>query len=260
MRRSIVTLLSAMGLGAGTFAGAPAALAAQPYDWTGPYIGGYFGGAWGAGGSGSAATTSTFFFPASEFSPSEVAQFNAAGQQNLGGSAFLGGLEAGYNWQRYIYVVGIEGDIGWFDLNGSASTGPLPFGTPPVGTFTINSNVSADWLATIRGRVGVSPANWLFYATGGAAFSTLHAGFSFSETGFASSETASASATRIGWAVGGGIEVRMSRDWSIKGEYLFVDFGSLSASGLSTGIPPQPFTHTVNLEFNILRFGLNYHF
>lgn len=256
MRRSIVTLLLAVGLGAGTFAALPAALAAPPYDWTGPYVGGLVGGGWGTAN----ATNSTVFVGGgAELGPGEVAAFNAGGPQNLNPSAFLAGLEAGYDWQRYIFVLGIEGDIDWFNLNAATTTGP--FALAPGVNATITSSENANWLATVRGRIGVAPGNWLLYATGGAAFSRLNANFSVSVPAVvpAITETASFSGTKVGYAVGGGVEVRMAPDWSIKGEYLFVDFGSLSASG-SSGLPAQPFNHTLNLQFNIARFGLNYHF
>jgi len=47
----------------------------------------------------------------------------------------------------------------------------------PTSTFTINSNANTDWLATARGRVGVAADNWLFFATGGAAFTDLKGNF-----------------------------------------------------------------------------------
>src|SRR5579863_6423956 len=164
MRRSIVTLLLAICLGAA----ATAAQAAQPFDWTGPYVGGLIGGGWGTGGGGSSANTSTIFLGGgAEFGPGEVATFNANGPQNLSGSGFLGGLEAGYNWQPNLLLLGIEGDIDLFDMNGFATTGSLPYA---AGNFTITSRVNANWLATLRGRIGVAPGDWLFYVTGGAAF------------------------------------------------------------------------------------------
>ena len=37
--------------------------------------------------------------------------------------------------------------------------------------------------------------------------------------------------TRIGWVVGGGLEYALSRNWSIRAEYLHLDFGTASGSG-----------------------------
>jgi outer membrane immunogenic protein len=260
MRRAIVTSLFCVCLGVGIFAVTSGAHAAPPDDWNGLYIGGLVGGAWGTSGSASGATNSTSFFSlAAELGPGEVAAFNADGKQNLNPNGFLGGFEAGYNFQRSIWLFGVEGDIDWFDLSGGATSGP--FAIAPGVNATITTTESADWLATLRGRVGVAPGNWLFYATGGAALARFNARFAVSIPALVPpiAETASVSTTRAGYALGGGIETKLSPNWSVKGEYLFADFGSLSASGAS-GLPPQPFVHTLNLQFNILRFAVNYHF
>jgi outer membrane immunogenic protein len=66
--------------------------------------------------------------------------------------------------------------------------------------------------------------------------------------------------------VGGGIEAGLSGAWTVKAEYLYVDFGSVSAVGLITtpGLVAlgsnNPFTHSVDLKAHILRLGLNYRF
>jgi outer membrane immunogenic protein len=190
-----------------------------------------------------------------------IAAFNAAGPQSIKPGSFIGGFDGGYNWQVGNYLAGVEGDIEWLHLSGSAVSGPLSF-VPPPGTFTISSNADIDWLATLRGRLGFTSGNWLFYATGGAAFTTLHGNFQFSETFFNSAETASVSAAKTGYTVGGGVETYLWQHWSVKAEYLFVDFGNVSAFGVDTGVPFPfySFTHSVNLKLNIARLGLNYHF
>jgi outer membrane immunogenic protein len=38
----------------------------------------------------------------------------------------------------------------------------------------------------------------------------------------------SASQTRVGSTVGGGVEYKFTRNWSVKAEYLYIDFGSSS--------------------------------
>ena len=191
-----------------------------------------------------------------------IAAFNSAGPQSIKPASLIGGFDAGYNWQAGNYLAGVEGDIEWLHLSGSASSGPLIIPGGAGNTFTVTSNADIDWLATLRGRLGFTSGNWLFYATGGAAFTTLHGNFQFSETFSPSTETASASGAKTGYAVGGGVETYLWQHWSVKAEYLFVDFGSASAFGVDTGVPlpPYPFTHSVNLKLNIARLGLNYHF
>jgi outer membrane immunogenic protein len=76
---------------------------------------------------------------------------------------------------------------------------------------------------------------------------------------------------RSGWTAGGGIEWMFMPHWSIKGEYLFYDLGSVSyhLSHLQNfsvfTTPPTLFSNTAptshtSFEGNIVRGGLNFHF
>jgi len=136
---------------------------------------------------------------------------------------------------------------------------------------------SKDWFATLRARGGylVDPT-WLVYGTGGIAF----AGAKFSSastttttitdrvgdivnpaTGgglgaapVTTSAVFSQSRDVVGFAVGAGVEKRINQDWSVKAEYLFMDFGThtfLVGTGSDTSI---------NLIENIVRVGVNYRF
>ena len=124
---------------------------------------------------------------------------------------FLGGVQAGYNWQNGPWVFGVEGDI---QASGADDTfAPWKFSNP--------------WFGTLRGRVGYAFNNVLFYGTGGLAFGELRA-----ET-FGLSE----SHTSAGWTVGVGAEVGFSPNWSAKVEYLYVDLSSsnFAITGVSNG-------------------------
>ncbi len=69
-------------------------VAPVPYNWTGFYIGGNVGGAWGTFDP----STSVALNPLG-FISSDVAIVNAAGAQSIKPSGFTGGFEAGFNWQ-----------------------------------------------------------------------------------------------------------------------------------------------------------------
>lgn len=223
---------------------------------SGYYVGVIAGVAWGTFDP----RTSTMEVPGGEFAPPAVAGFNAAGAQRISSASAIGGLEAGYNWQPGPYLFGLEADIEWLHLSGTATSGAVPI-VGGGGTFTITSTAEIDWLATARGRIGYTANNWLFYVTGGAAFTTLRGNFTFSETLSGATESASISAPVVGYTVGGGVEAPLSRQWSLKAEYLFVDFANVSASGtLVTPIPTYPVSHTLDLKLNIARVGANYHF
>src|SRR3954451_940055 len=128
---------------------AKAPMMAAAYNWTGFYVGGHVGGQWG----NADLTTSTVWSPTGYFSASSVPAINTVGAQGTNSSSVTGGFTAGYNWQVNHAVLGLEGDINYFGFKGRASGSALyPCCAPDI--FTVNSSVSADWLATIRGRIG----------------------------------------------------------------------------------------------------------
>jgi outer membrane immunogenic protein len=280
MKRIVISAAGLFAVAGGAFAAdlpaaAPVYTKAPPravYSWTGFYVGGNAGGAWGTFD----ATTTTSIAPVGTFSyfvTTDPGQIAAAGAQNIRSTGFTGGFEAGYNFQASNWVFGLEGDIESFHLSGGTTSGPIVYLSVPSTTFTVNSNASTSWLATARGRVGFAADNWLFFATGGAAFTDLHGNFAFTDTFSAASESSSFSNTETGYTVGGGIEVGFWGHWSLKAEYLYVDFGQISAvsTNLITGqnagfafhggaYPENPFTHSFDLKANIARLGLNYRF
>jgi outer membrane immunogenic protein len=148
---------------------------------------------------------------------------------------FLGGLTLGYNLQTGMWVWGMEGDVDYAGMTGSATCG--------AGTCETKDS----WLGTARLRLGYAGwNNWLPYLTGGAAFGDVKA------TG---ASGASATKTEIGWTAGAGVEYAMLSNWSVKLEYLYVDLGKFDC-GISCGAASD----NVSFKANALRAGLNYRF
>ena len=147
------------------------------------------------------------------------------------------GGTAGYNWQYGHTVLGLEGDVDWSNLKGTNSSAGCPGGC----------TTSDDWLSTVRGRAGYAFGSIMPYVTGGVAVGDINA---------AAGGFPGASATRAGWTVGGGLEVALPGNWSVKAEYLHVDLGSFNC-GTSCG--PTP-TNNVSMHDNVVRAGVNYHF
>jgi outer membrane immunogenic protein len=140
-------------------------------------------------------------------------------------SGGLLGIQVGYNWQVSQLVLGLETDL---QLSGANDTfAPWKFSNP--------------WFGTLRGRVGYSLNNILFYGTGGLAYGDLRAEFG----GFAQTQTLA------GWTAGAGLEIGFTPNWSAKVEYLYVSLGggTFALPGAGNG-----------LQSNILRFGVNYRF
>jgi outer membrane immunogenic protein len=201
---------------------APAPIVA---NWSGLYIGGHVG--WGR------ARDSGIWDP-SERPPIDFG--------NLSLNGLVLGMHAGYNWQLGpapwgSWLVGIEGDAsgtpGWHDwkhhIGAACSFGNI------CSTFYEGK---VDWLASIRGRLGLVFDRTLLYATGGVAFARASA--------FAGSSSAQDNAflrfSSVGGVVGGGIEWKYNPSLSLRLEglhYIFNDtktFDGSSSSG-PRGVP-----------------------
>jgi outer membrane immunogenic protein len=263
----ISALLMAAPLSVASAADMPvkAPLPAPPpaYSWTGFYIGGTAGAGWGSFDP----QTSTVFSPVGYFALSSTTAITAAGTQSIKPMGFTGGFEAGYNMQVDHVVFGVEGDIESFRLKGSSTSGPVLYPCCAPTSFIVSTTASTNWLATARGRLGVANDNLLFFVTGGAAFTDLKGNFAFSDTFATAAESGAVSSTRTGWTAGGGFEAGLWGNWSIKGEYLYLNFGRITANStnLTAFTPPIPFpanvfTHSIDLRAGLARVGLNYRF
>jgi outer membrane immunogenic protein len=165
----------------------------------------------------------------------------------------------------------LETDFGALHLRGSRQgNGTYPvFFFAPLNRFAVSSSISTDWLYTFRGRLGVAlPSNLMAYVTGGLALTRLGVSNSFSDNdgGFGSG---SAAKVETGWVVGGGLEWALNNNWSVRAEYLFVDFGKVTANGVigtsnpafvTPGAYAQGMNTSADLTANLARGGVNYKF
>jgi len=185
---------------------------------------------------------------------------------SLNNNGFIGGAQIGYNWQVANWVYGLEADFDGASAK-SSTTAVFP-GSLAFIPLSTTYNRQLDWLATFRGRIGITatPA-FLLYATGGLAVGNTKIGNSFICAGCAppaSTEPSTAnqtSNTSAGWTVGAGLEWMFAPQWSLKAEYLYVDLGSHSSTITYTyGGSTSTLTSTVRDTENIVRGGINYHF
>jgi opacity protein-like surface antigen len=250
-----LTLASASFLALGCASNGFAADIAVPLPavptWTGFYAGATAGGAWASFDPRTVAANNKFD-PAAN-----ITAVDAVGMQSINPRSFTGGLEAGYNWQWGSWVAGLEADLESRHLEGLAING----GTYPAagaGTLAISTSINSNWLFTARPRLGYAVNNWLFYITGGLALTSQSATFMFADT--ASTEAGTFATTKAGGVVGGGVEMALGDRWSVKGEYLFADFGQTTVNGTLSKVPAQILSHSADLQENIARLGINYHF
>src|SRR5260370_1340009 len=103
------------------------------------------------------------------------------------------------NWRGFMnrYLGWAVASVVSLGIGGAFSLNRPPAGlTDPAGTTFANSE-RLNWLASVRGRVGVTSGAALFYATGGAAFGGVQTATNL--IGPINSYPSSTSTTRTGW-------------------------------------------------------------
>lgn len=225
------------------YASAPAPVA----NWGGFYVGGHVGGAWGT----------------SDDSISDVSLGN--GQDGAdgvngggggggggaisfaelgGGTDFIGGVHAGYNWQNGNIVYGAEADAS--------------FGT----------SETRDYLASIRGRVGWAHDAFLLYGTAGVAFTggeqfgAVFAGHGSDGAdgvdggaGGAGGEALALSKDddQVGFVVGAGVEAKVTERVNLGLEGLYYGFSSESVDAGNGGGAGRVFSGESDADALVLR-------
>lgn len=273
------------------------------YNWSGFYIGGNAGYSWGhattdqTDATTSTATTQLFRdFPATglplangaliglpalgAFPQIATTAASAATSGRAKVNGFVGGAQAGYNWQvDRSWLLGIE-----TDFQGSAERGSFSVcgvATCAAGSAFGSATHELNWFGTLRGRFGFLPMDRVvLYATGGLAYGNIESSY---VTGINGQPLValSSSTTRVGWTAGAGVEGAIDRNWTLKLEYLYMDlgrFGGGSGTGAaSTTVVDTPINNnnatlrtttvsttagTVSSKFtdHILRAGFNYRF
>jgi outer membrane immunogenic protein len=270
MKRRSLAIVSALMFAAPAAQAADMALKAPPpvapaWTWTGFYVGLNLGGAWG----NSSYTLLPDAVWATTPPPNAQTQLTGDGLATLHMSSVSAGGQVGYNWQVHNVLFGGEADIQYIGLhktNVFTQNGPL--GVNIVTPYIITESSRSDWMATIRGRLGLVAGRVLFYGTGGVAFAdsqsadtlnfpTLLPAATFTGTGARSS-------VQTGWTAGGGVEWAFNDHWTAKAEYLYARFPTsttrmtaINAGLFNTGVTQA---YSDRLAVNLARLGLNYKF
>ena len=235
---------------------APPLAASAAYDWTGVYVGGHLGYA-----TGSSDWTATQAGAATPSLAGSLDLFN--GFNGFGGTgSYLLGLQAGYNYMSPTrFVVGAEVDVSF----PNPLSGNQTISSPLIGL--VNYQDQVEMSGTVRGRIGYAPGNWLFYATGGFAYSFDH----FTRTQIAGVPVGGAAMAgtvedlfmvpRVGGVVGAGVEFALTPRWMARLEYLYTDYGShsvdftASAQRFNSDLTVQ--TVWVGLDYRLGRDGID---
>jgi outer membrane immunogenic protein len=194
------------------------------FSWTGFYIGANIGGAFATG----SVTDNLFGLSAS-----------------TSHTGFIGGGQAGFNYQFNYFVIGVEGD---FDGTSLRATGP----GVATAIGVLQGSANTDWVSTLAARFGVAFDRVLLYGKVGGGWVQNTASITNLTTGGAISR----SNTNDGFVAGGGIEWAFAPNWSTKFEYTFLDLNSFNFTG--PGFVADTFILHRNIE--MFKAGVNYRF
>jgi outer membrane immunogenic protein len=234
----------------------PAAAQDNTNPWTGFYVGGVVGGAWGNTRARATVTTGngTVVIP-----PADAVALGRVTSNDKTTAGFVGGVEGGYNYQMGNWLFGAEVDWTSLDLKNSntKTLQSLALINPPI-TYTLNQQVKTDWMVTLRPRVGYVFGPWLVYGTAGLAWSELKYRADLTDTRSAADAlTASAQSTKTGFAAGLGGAYAFTPHVSLKGEWLYADFGHIGSAVTNSFATISP---RDSVKTNMFRLGLDYKF
>jgi len=190
------------------------------YSWSGIYVGGYVGaGATVARAEADAEIPQVFSFDA-DF-------------KGIGGEGLLAGGLIGYNWQvSEQFVLGVQGDLGWTDLEAKLELGDAEAKAGP--DFIANASLRAGYLVT---------PETLFYLIGGYSYAEykldLDGGDDFDQD-------------YDGFHVGTGMETRLTDRLTARIEYRYTKFGGedWDTDGFLE-ITPSVHTGTLGIAYNL---------
>lgn len=221
-------------------------------SWTGFYVGGFAGYKFGA-------NDTTLELGGSWPNVQGVEALEAANSHDLDTSGFDAGGVIGYNHQFNRWVVGVEASAAylWLD-NARHFDGVIAAGNPYEG-FT---SLETHYLVTFGPRLGYTFCRWLPYITGGVAFGDIDFHQEFfvpSPNGFFG-HTGSTHEDQVGWMVGGGLEYAITDHWRARGQYQFVDLGSVGFDSAFSTNPPFTAHHETSLREHNASFAIIYGF
>jgi len=166
----------------------------------------------------------------------------------------VGGALIGYNFSAGQFLLGVEGDISYLGASASGQTYPFVYGGPGG----LVDKVELDWMGSLRARVGLPMGQFMPFVTGGVAVAGVTLKNVYPTY---PNSTQSRSDTELGWTVGGGVDMIITRGIYIRAEYLHTDFGDVK---MNNNPDPAPtglvFNRTAEPKTDVVRGAVVFKF
>jgi outer membrane immunogenic protein len=204
---------------------------ARVYDWTGVYIGGFGGYAFGNHNLNDALGPQ----------PVGFANFTA----NWESHGPFGGGEVGAYWQSGQFVWGIEADGAGTNINGTDNNTIGQNGLAQIDSDKLR------WVASLRAKGGIAVDRLLLFFTGGWAVGSIdHTDIN---PGVGIDKFTN---NRSGLAAGGGLAYAITDNLIGKVEYRYYDLGTYNRANPSNGVLPYSVANT----YSTVLLGLDFKF
>jgi outer membrane immunogenic protein len=215
-------------------------VAATIFSWSGFYIGGHVGYAWGR-------SRTDVGLPDALDCGGGLSCESISHDVN---GAFGGGY-VGYNWQASSFVFGLEAEGGYIGARNTVFSTIAPdhrFETSygAYGAFT--------------GRLGVAVDRVLFYGKGGLAVARIRNEALDDFPTPDPDHIGRSDTTRLGWAAGGGMEYAFTNNWIVRAEYLYMQFDNKTVFDVGDAPARIPNPYTFHDHLHTARVGLAYKF
>jgi outer membrane immunogenic protein len=211
------------------------------YDWTGFYVGANVGYAF-----------DHFAFPYGVQVPGPA--YYVSGNSGISSGGAVAGGQIGYNYRfsnvPYIghFVAGVEVDSDWSGVGGSK--------TVATGSVSTTFGTKFENFGTARARIGYDFDRLLVYLTGGFTYGTTKSYFLSQGIYGQTTATISGLPTKVD-VVGIGMEYALTKNFSIKAEYLY---DCLRAHMVELPMTTVPIHFNSRSMYHVARIGLNYKF
>jgi outer membrane immunogenic protein len=201
------------------------------YDWTGFYVGGYGGYAFGNQNLNNATGPNPGF-----------ANFTS----NWETHGAFGGGEAGAMWQMGTAVFGVEADVAGTNIQGRNN-----FGLTDVNGLAMDDFNKLKWVGSVRGRGGIAVDRLLLFFDGGWAFGEIQ-----HTNTVAGGAVDQFTVSRSGLVAGGGLAYAITNNVIGKVEYRYYNLGKyVRDAPLNTAMP-----YDVANTYSTVLLGLDFKF
>lgn len=230
----------------------------HPAGWSGAY-------ASAVGGLGFSSGRAVLDENSGSLIPVDVAYGLFPGSIKRNDSGGVIGIGAGYNVQSGAFVSGLELDLGYAATSAHADFSRIDnVPSSPFPGVSTNTRYETDFgfLATLRARAGYAFGDTLIFGTAGLAAGNVHNRLELAlpEIGYTSPNW-SGKGTRLGYALGLGIEQRFSRKISLKFETLYINLADRKVRGTDdVAFANEVLSYRFRNDLIVSRLGINFRF